>query len=162
MAYITVRNRQGKWHLSKNSRVKKLATWISRGSVSQAKDGQYRGLKMRDWQFSEAARTAFGLERTRVKGEEKWGWRGLGGALGGPLELLWNGTPRSQDVAGLAERIDLVAVLKTDLGRRGSHYGKNGGLLAGYCSTSGERWGSALFFNCLRFCTLLWSLYHWS
>ena len=42
-------------------------------------------------------------------------------------------------MAGLAERIDLVAVLKTDLGRRGSHYGKNGGLLAGYCSTSGER-----------------------
>ena len=36
-------------------------------------------------------------------------------------------------MAGLAERIDVVAVLKTDLGTRGSHYGKHGGLLAGYC-----------------------------
>ena len=119
-ASITIRNRQGKWHLSKTLGVK-LATWISRGRKSQAKDGQYRGLRIRDRQFSETARAAFGLERTRVRVEEKWGWCGLRGALGGPLELLWNGTLRGQDVAGLAERIHLAAMLRTDLGRRGPH-----------------------------------------
>lgn len=92
MAYITVKNRQGKLHLSKNSRVKKLATWISRGSVSQAKDGQYRGLKMRDWQFSEAARTAFGLERTRVKGRRKTRLAQIGGSSQGSFRaaLKWD------------------------------------------------------------------------
>ena len=50
-------------------------------------------------------------------------------------------------MAGLAERIDLADVLRTDLGRRGSHYGKHGGLLGGYskyAQVKGEGWPSSL------------------
>lgn len=50
-------------------------------------------------------------------------------------------------MAGLAERIDLADVLRTDLGRRGSHYGKHGGLLGGYSKYAqgkGEGWPSSL------------------
>lgn len=155
MAYIAIRNRQGKWHLSKNSRVKKLAMWISRGRVSQAEDGQYRGLRMGDWQFSEA-RTAFGLEQTRVKSRRKM---------------------RSAQIRRNSQRSFRTA-LKWGPWRSGCGWTcwKN---RSGWCAENrfgekgvtlrkawrsvrrllqvrpGERWGLAFFFNCLHFCTLL-------